>query len=155
MTRNRWFVVVAIVAALASVLVLAMRPSASGGGDIGNAEARDLMDAGARIIDVRTPAEFAMGRIPGAENVPLADLSAVAAGWDPAEPVLIYCATGNRSVTAMDVLQRSGFTSVYNLTAGIAAWDGDVVTGEQAAVPPASDPAVSGLPVMYEFYTDW
>jgi len=57
----------------------------------------------------------------------------------------------------MRILSGAGFSTVYNLTSGIAAWDGEITTdptGRVASGGP-STPSASGLPVMYEFYTDW
>jgi rhodanese-related sulfurtransferase len=155
MARGKWVLLIAVILALAAVVALATSPSAPGTGDIDSDQARDLIDGGIRLVDVRTPAEYSMGHIPGAESVPLSDLASVSAGWDPAQPVLLYCASGDRSLTAMDALVASGFTQVYNLRAGIVSWDGEIVSGVQTAALPTEPPAVSGLPVVYEFYTDW
>lgn len=155
MARNTWIVGGVAVAAVAVLLLLTMGPSTPGTGDVDNAQATALIEDGIRLIDVRTPAEYGMGHIPGAENVPLDSLSTAATGWDPTQPVLVYCATGNRSLTALRSLGAAGFTTVYNLKAGIAAWDGDIVTGSQTAALPAAPATGSDLPVMYEFFTDW
>ena len=49
-----------------------------------------------------------------------------------------------------------GFESVYDLASGIAAWDGDIVSAAVASTtPPDPGSQTSGLPVLYEFYTDW
>ena len=39
------------------------------------------------------------------------------------KPVLVYCRSGNRSVTASNVLIDNGFTEVHNLLGGIGAWN--------------------------------
>jgi len=136
-------------------LALALGATSSGPGDVDNARAAELIDDGVHVVDVRTAAEYAMGHIPGAENVPLNELSAAAASWDPDAPVLVYCAVGDRSASATEMLVAAGFSQVYNLSAGIADWDGDIVTETDAADVPTAEPAESGLPVLYEFYTDW
>jgi rhodanese-related sulfurtransferase len=117
-----------------------------------------VIDAGAQIVDVRTPAEFQGGVIAGAKNIPLDELPAAVGTLDKSKPVLLYCATGSRSVTAMQMLQSAGFERVYNLTMGIAGWAQaglDVTTQTQTAAGGTPTPSASGLPVMYEFYTDW
>jgi len=128
-------------------------------GNVSNADAQKVIDAGGAIVDVRTAAEFQGGFIPGAKNIPLDELPAAVGTLDKSKPVLLYCATGNRSVSAMQILKDAGFEKVYNLTAGIAGWAQaglDVTTDQQvAAGGAASTPSASGLPVMYEFYTDW
>lgn len=155
MLRNK--ALIAILAGLIVVggLAVALGASSSGPGDVDNGRAAELIADGVRIVDVRTAAEFSMGHIPGAENVPVNELSSAIASWDKSAPVLVYCAVGDRSAGAMQTLVSAGFTNVYNLSAGIAAWDGDIVTGTEVAEAPAADPAASGLPVLYEFYTDW
>jgi len=158
--KRRIFIAVALVA-----LAAALAGCSGGGGslpaagNVSNADAQKAIDAGAQIVDVRTAAEFAGGFIPGAVNIPLDQLEGSLGTLDKSKPVLLYCATGNRSVTAMQILQQAGFETVYNLTAGIAGWAQaglDVTTQTQTAAgggQPA--PSASGLPVMYEFYTDW
>ena len=73
---------------------------------------------GARIIDVRTPEEYAIWHVPGAENVPLGTLRAACAGWDPAVPLRLYCAVGFRSYLAQRALAQRGFTDVATLSGG-------------------------------------
>jgi len=77
----------------------------------------------ARLIDVRTPAEFASGHIKGAENIDwtAADYEKNFATLDPKKPVLVYCAMGGRSDQAKEYLVERGFT-VIQLLDGIAGW---------------------------------
>lgn len=144
----------ALVAAALLVAAIAVTACAPAGGDVTNAEFKRLQASGVRVIDVRTAAEYADGYIPGAENVPIDQLATAAASWDKTQPIALYCATGSRSAEGMQILKSMGFTKVYNLATGIVAWDGEVVGGTTAGAPPA-EPSASGLPVMYEFYTDW
>lgn len=155
---SRWLTFV--LAAVAVVGVLAMTGCNSAmptAGNVDNKTAKALADKGVRFIDVRTPSEFDAGHVPGAENVPLDQLPTALTGWDPAKPVLVYCATGARSAEAMSVLTGAGFKTVYNLTQGIVAWDGEVTTAPGGAVAAGGgiNAAAGGLPIMYEFYTDW
>ncbi len=156
-TKLRWLTLA--VAALAIVGVLAAvgcGGSLPAAGNVTNSTAKSLVDQGVRVVDVRTASEFEAGHIPGAENVPLDQLASAMGSWDPTKPVLVYCATGSRSVEALNMLTAAGFSTVYNLTAGIVAWDGDVTTDPTAQVATGGTaPSASGLPVMYEFYTDW
>jgi NADPH-dependent 2,4-dienoyl-CoA reductase/sulfur reductase-like enzyme/peroxiredoxin family protein/rhodanese-related sulfurtransferase/TusA-related sulfurtransferase len=73
---------------------------------------------GARIIDVRTPAEYDIWHIPGAENVPLGTLRAQCRAWDTARPVRLYCAVGFRSYLAYRILAQLGFADVATLSGG-------------------------------------
>ncbi len=76
--------------------------------------ARRLIDAGATVIDVRSPHEFAEMRLHGTVNMPLEtlpeNLSRV-----PKGPVLIHCKSGMRSDAAIKVLKKHGHTEIYNL----------------------------------------
>ncbi len=153
-----------IVITVALVALVAGITGCSGGslpasGNVSNADAQKVIGAGAQIVDVRTPAEFQGGTIAGARNIPLDELPAAVGTLDKSKPVLLYCATGDRSVTAMQILQQAGFEKVYNLTDGIAGWAQaglEVTTRTQTAAGNGEPtPSASGLPVMYEFYTDW
>ncbi|MBN2247060.1 MAG: rhodanese-like domain-containing protein [Coriobacteriia bacterium] len=137
------------------VAVIALSAGAPAPGLIGNGDLTRLGSEGARIVDVRTAAEFAGAHIEGAENIPLRDLPQAAEGWDRAEPIVLYCAVGDRSSSAAELLQSMGFERVYDLSGGIAQWEGALAGGAQTAAAEPPQVATSGTPVMYEFYTDW
>jgi rhodanese-related sulfurtransferase len=78
-----------------------------------------------RMIDVRTPGEFASGHISGSYNVPLPDLAEhrqelTAAG---AGPVVLICGSGRRAGTASDQLHAAGLDDLHVLAGGVQAWD--------------------------------
>jgi len=73
---------------------------------------------GARLVDVRTPEEFATWHISGAENVPLATFREATADWDRAVPVRLYCAVGFRSYLAHRILVQRDFSDVATLSGG-------------------------------------
>ena len=70
--------------------------------------------SGARIIDVRTPQEFAGSSYPKAKNMPLDTLPSRMADLPKDRPIVLYCASGARSARATRVLKRAGFTDVVN-----------------------------------------
>lgn len=76
-----------------------------------------------RLIDVRQPEEFRgeLGRLPGAELVPLASLPEAAQAWPREEPLLLICRSGNRSARAAELLVGMGFARLYNLAGGMLA----------------------------------
>lgn len=76
------------------------------------------------VIDVREPDETAAGRIPGARLIPRGFLEQRidAAAPDRTRRVVLYCASGNRSVLAADTLRRLGFGDVASMAGGFAAW---------------------------------
>lgn len=76
---------------------------------------KEKIAAGATIVDVRTPAEFADGAYPGAVNIPLPALPARMNELGPKErPIVLYCASGARSGQAMRFLKQYGFVDVVN-----------------------------------------
>lgn len=86
------------------------------------------------VLDVRTPAEFSSGHLPGAINIDVngADFTAQVSALDPAKNYAVYCRSGNRSGVAMAAMQQLGFANLYHLGGGIGAWTsagGDIVTG--------------------------
>jgi rhodanese-related sulfurtransferase len=86
------------------------------GGDVDSAQARQLVQAGARLIDVRTPSEFATGHIPGAVNIPLQQLSSRLTELQPKEmPVVFCCRSGNRSGSATRMVKKASFVAVHHL----------------------------------------
>jgi len=76
------------------------------------------------LLDVRTANEFSRGHIQGATLLPLQELQFRAGELEQYknQPVLIYCATGNRSTTASKILLDMGFKDIMNLRMGIMGW---------------------------------
>jgi phage shock protein E len=74
------------------------------------------------VVDVRTPAEYAAGHIPGAVNMPLDMLEYRTNDLPHDKALVVVCASGGRSVTASNMLTRAGFTNVYNVTGGTFGW---------------------------------
>jgi rhodanese-related sulfurtransferase len=85
---------------------------------------------GVTVVDVRTPAEFAQGHLPGAINVDVSAPTFVQelAALDPTANYAVYCQSGNRSRAAMETMTAAGFTRTVGLDGGISAWRGDIVT---------------------------
>ena len=81
-------------------------------------QAQKLVDAGVKVVDVRTPAEFGTGHVPGALNIPFDQIERRASEiGDPSAPVLLYCRSGRRSAVATQSLRRLGFEEIYDLRA--------------------------------------
>jgi phage shock protein E len=75
---------------------------------------RAKLQAGATVVDVRTPGEFARGHHAGAVNVPLGALPGRLAEIPRDRPVVLYCASGARSASAARLLRRAGYVDVVN-----------------------------------------
>lgn len=78
---------------------------------------QDDIDPDAVIIDVRTPAEHATGHLDGALRLDVTggDLQAALPDLDPEVTYLVYCRSGNRAGTAIDLMKQAGFTDLRNL----------------------------------------
>lgn len=98
------------------------------------AEVGRLKSAGrpVRMIDVRTPAEFAEVHAEGAELVPLdrLDPKAVASSENGRsdEPLYVLCRSGGRAAKAVERFEAAGFSNVVSVEGGTQAW-------EQAGLP--------------------
>jgi phage shock protein E len=76
---------------------------------------KEKIRAGARIVDVRTPAEFMDGSYPGAVNIPIGALAARMHELEPKDkPIVLFCASGARSGKGARMLTQAGFTDVIN-----------------------------------------
>lgn len=93
------------------------------------------------VLDVREPGEVREGHLPNALNVPRGLLEAKAdlayphrepRLADRHQPVVVYCASGVRSLLAAATLQEMGFSSVKSMAGGFAAWksEGRAIAGE-------------------------
>ncbi|NDV61429.1 rhodanese-like domain-containing protein [Puniceicoccales bacterium CK1056] len=80
-------------------------------------QAAERLKAGAALVDVRSPGEFASQRIPGAINIPMGFVAAdlQKEGLEPDRQILLHCASGARSAAAMKELQRMGYKQVWNV----------------------------------------
>jgi rhodanese-related sulfurtransferase len=125
---------------MTSSLLLARSDAQPGGyRDIAPLAASGLLDR-LRLIDVRQPDEFVgpLGHVPGAELVPLATVTQVAADWDRDAPLLIICRSGGRSARAATDLAAMGFRHLFNLTGGMLAWDANNLPRLPLAAAPVS-----------------
>lgn len=78
------------------------------------------------ILDVREPAEYAFGHIPGAINIPLGELEKRFEELDKNENLHIICRTGSRSDLAAQQLTAKGFRTVKNVVPGMKDWKGQI-----------------------------
>ena len=85
-------------------------------------EAHKLQKAGAQLIDVREPAEFAAGHAKGARNIPLSQLAKRTNEIKADRTVLLICQSGNRSKTAQGMLRHMSDMSTLNVKGGTRAW---------------------------------
>jgi rhodanese-related sulfurtransferase len=104
------------------------------------AEAARMREAGAVMVDVREPYEFAGTRVPGSHNVALSQLDAAPLPEADGPAIVFFCASGNRtSVHAGRLAARAGAAEAYVMQGGIGAWG-------RAGLPLESGAAEEGAP---------
>lgn len=89
--------------------------------EISPRDAKQLIDAGAQVLDVRTDAEYEAGHIPAARHIAVADLQRESASLDQDKPVVLYCRSGNRSGPPADAFAASGWDA-HAIEGGLLAW---------------------------------
>lgn len=89
-----------------------------------------------RLIDVRTDAEVAEGKIPGAEHIALDRFDAEALDLSDGREVVLYCRSGRRSALAAEKLADATGAPVEHLEGGILAWE---AAGQPTAKPQTAE----------------
>ena len=90
--------------------------------DVDVREAFERSRRGAKLVDVRTPAELRGARVKGARNVSPEQIKTDATGLKRDDELLVLCASGHRSSRAARQLTGMGFTNVSNVHGGLHAW---------------------------------
>jgi rhodanese-related sulfurtransferase len=77
------------------------------------------------LLDIRTPEEFAAGRLEGAVNIDYyaTDFADRLEDLDRDATYVIYCRSGNRTTAALELFRDLGFTSVHAVDGGILSWE--------------------------------
>jgi hydroxyacylglutathione hydrolase len=116
------------VLALAAVLLAGCAAGTTKSGvDVSVDEALQLwQNKEATLIDIRTPAEYRDGHIPGVVNIPLDELEKRLSEIPKDKKVVLICRTGNRSAQGTKMLRSKGFANVFNSTGGMSTWKGPV-----------------------------
>ena len=76
------------------------------------------------VLDVRTPAEFKEGHIPGATNVDFkaTDFRQRISQLDKSKTYLVHCAAGGRSTQSLPILKKQELKTIYHLDGGFNGW---------------------------------
>ncbi len=122
---NHPLLVGGFIALLIMLIINEVRQRALGIGNISPAEVIGLINGkNALLLDVREDKEYRAGHLIDSVHIPLSKLasrlSELKGGKD--RPVVAYCRSGSRSMTACSTLKNNGFESVHNLAGGILAW---------------------------------
>ena len=84
--------------------------------------ALDPRDPNALLVDVREPVEYGWGHVPGAVNIPQAELADRLEELPKDSRLLMICQGGFRSLRAAQFLKQMGFDGVASVGGGTAAW---------------------------------
>jgi len=79
------------------------------------------------VLDVREPAEYAAGHLPGAFNIPRGVLEFKIGSHPDFQDkqdahIIVYCQTGGRSALATEALNKIGFSNAVSMVGGFKAW---------------------------------
>jgi hydroxyacylglutathione hydrolase len=85
-------------------------------------ELRHELASGLPVIDVRRPAEYKAGHLPGAVNIPLNELEKKVGQIEQKGPAAVICASGYRSSIATSLMARLGWAGLFNVVGGTQAW---------------------------------
>lgn len=75
-----------------------------------------------QLIDVRELDEWQDGRIAGGKLIPMSEFAARAGELDPAQPIIVYCRSGGRSLMVAEALQNAGYDA-RSMAGGILEWE--------------------------------
>jgi rhodanese-related sulfurtransferase len=74
------------------------------------------------LLDVRTQEEYKKGFIENSILIPVSELESRLSEIPADKPVIVYCASGNRSAQAAEILIKNNFNPVYNMLGGFSEW---------------------------------
>ncbi len=101
-------------------------PSATGDQiqEVGLDEARALIANHIPVLDVREPVEVEQGMIEGSIHIPLGQVADRIETELPQKstPVLVYCASGVRSLAAAEIMRALGYADPISLAPGFNGW---------------------------------
>ena len=100
-------------------------------GEISPSEVEALLetDDSPRVVDIRSPAAFRRGHIPGSENIPFNELPQRVASLDGADHIVTVCPHGQSSIQAARLINSYEGTDtarVESMHGGLTEWDGEI-----------------------------
>ena len=95
-----------------------------------------IEDGDTQVVDIRPPAQFERGHIPGALNIPMSQLPAQVDEIDWGEEVVCACPIGQSSIQAAKLIQSfegvDDDATVASMEGGYREWEYDLERGEQS-----------------------
>ena len=125
-SKRTSIVVLSVVAILAVVVAFNSQDllRSDNYGDVSVNAAWDLIQNEPKmvILDVRTLSEYEDAHIEGAINIPVEEIVDRLNELSANDVILVYCRTGNRSGTAVGIMEENGFSKIYHMHEGISTW---------------------------------
>jgi phage shock protein E len=113
------------IAIIVSALLFLTGCSSTSSADLDAAQFQaKTQESGVITIDVRTPGEFMEGHLVNAVNIDVENPSFATEieKLDKSATYAVYCRSGRRSANAIATMKDAGFTSMFNLNAGVQEW---------------------------------
>jgi rhodanese-related sulfurtransferase len=122
-SHHSLLVSLAVAMALA-VLVFELRTRSQNFSGLQPQEAIRLMNQGALVVDLRDTAAFAAGHVTGARHLApeQRDMAAESLKKFKDKMLVLYCEQGQSAASVTRQLHANGFTKVFTLRGGLAAW---------------------------------
>lgn len=123
--EKNWILVLAMVLSGAMLIWPLIARRLSPVKEVGTLNVTQLINhENAVLLDLREPAEFKGGALPGAVHIPMSELAQRSGELAKltSRPVVTYCALGRRSPSAGATLAKLGFANIYSLRGGVKAW---------------------------------
>lgn len=124
--RRTTRVMASLMCVYAALAWVACQPSAPKAPPVSAAELAERIRGGTApvILDVRTPAEYAAGHIPGAINIAHDQLAARMLELPAAKSaeIVVHCQAGGRAAKAEAALEQAGYTNVHDLNGHMGGW---------------------------------
>jgi rhodanese-related sulfurtransferase len=90
--------------------------------EINVTQAAEMRTQGAFMLDVREPDEWQEAHIPGATLIPLGELEERLSEVPKDKDIVVYCRSGNRSMSGVEILRQNGFSQASSMAGGIKDW---------------------------------
>jgi rhodanese-related sulfurtransferase len=101
--------------------------------EIGVAEAYQMRENGAFILDVRTQEEWVEVHIPDSTLIPLEELETRISEVPQGVDIVVVCRSGNRSFEAATILLEAGYDKVFSMAGGVNEW---IIAGYESVTGP-------------------